>query len=46
VEKAGFNIETELKNNNSYPVFEKAGNYLLTGDTGSNVSDLIIAIKQ
>ncbi len=45
IEKAGFNIETELENNNSYPVFEKTGNYLLTGDTGSNVSDLIIALK-
>ena len=41
-----FDVEAELKNNNSYPVFEKAGNYLLTGDTGSNVSDLLIAIKQ
>jgi glycerate-2-kinase len=27
-------------------VFEKAGNYLLTGDTGSNVSDLVIALKE
>jgi glycerate-2-kinase len=45
IRKAGFDAETELKNNNSYPVFEKAGNYLLTGDTGSNVSDLIIALE-
>ncbi|MGC9031687.1 MAG: glycerate kinase type-2 family protein [Minisyncoccia bacterium] len=35
-----------FENNDEYPLFEKIGNYLLTGDTGSNVSDLIIAIKQ
>lgn len=31
--------------NNTQVLFEEAGNYLLTGDTGSNVSDLIIAMK-
>ncbi len=46
VEKAGFDIEAELENSNSYPVFEKSGNYLLTDHTGSNVSDLVIAIKE
>jgi len=35
-----------LENNDEYPFFEKFGNYLYTGDTGSNVSDLIIAIKK
>ena len=35
-----------LENNNEYPFFEKIGNYLYTEDTGSNVSDLIIAIKK
>ncbi len=33
-----------LDANNEYPFFEKAGDYILTGITGSNVSDLIIAI--
>jgi glycerate-2-kinase len=35
-----------LKDNNSYPFFTKVGNYLMTGDTGSNVSDIIIALKE
>jgi glycerate-2-kinase len=29
----------------TYTLFEKIGNYVMTGDTGSNVSDLIIALK-
>jgi glycerate-2-kinase len=32
--------------NDTYPFFEKVGNYLMTGDTGSNVSDLIIGLKE
>ena len=32
--------------NNSYRFFEKVGDYLLTGNTGSNVSDIIIAMKE
>lgn len=35
-----------LARNETYPFFEAIGNYLVTGDTGSNVSDLIIALKQ
>jgi glycerate 2-kinase len=35
-----------LENNNEYPFFEKFGNYVYAGDTGSNISDLIIAIKK
>ncbi len=38
--------EIYLFNNDECPFFEKFGNYLYTGDTGSNVSDLIIALKQ
>lgn len=34
-----------FENNDEYPLFEKIGNYIYTGHTGSNVSDLIIAIK-
>lgn len=41
----GLDIEKYLSNNDSYNFFAKTGDYLLTGDTGSNVSDLIIAIK-
>ncbi len=35
-----------LESNDSYAFFEKVGDYILTGDTGSNVSDLIIAIRE
>lgn len=34
-----------LDNNDTYPLFEKIGNRIETGYTGSNVSDLLIAIK-
>ncbi|MCX7589684.1 MAG: DUF4147 domain-containing protein [Patescibacteria group bacterium] len=34
-----------FENNEEYPLFEKIGNYIYTGNTGSNVSDLILAIK-
>ena len=44
-EKAGLDMEAVLKNNDTYPFFETVGNYLMTGDTGSNVSDLVIALK-
>lgn len=43
--RIGLKPEEFLKNNDSYAFFEKVGDYILTGDTGSNVSDLIIAIK-
>lgn len=34
-----------LENNQSTEFFERTGDLLMTGDTGSNVSDLVIAIK-
>lgn len=45
---AKLNLKPEefLKDNDSYSFFEKVGDYILTGDTGSNVSDLIIALKK
>ncbi|MGC9599183.1 MAG: DUF4147 domain-containing protein [Minisyncoccia bacterium] len=42
---AGVDPEQFLANNDTYGLFEKIGNYLTTGDTGSNVSDLVIALK-
>jgi glycerate-2-kinase len=42
---AGIDPEVFRANNNGYSLFEKIGNYLDTGDTGSNVSDLIVALK-
>ncbi len=41
----GVDPETFRANNDAYSLFEKIGNYLDTGDTGSNVSDLIVALK-
>jgi len=46
IEKSGLDIEQCLRENNTYPFFEQVGNYVMTGDTGSNVSDLIIALKE
>ncbi len=46
MEKAGLDRKKFLAANDTYPLFEKAGNYLVAGDTGSNVSDLIIALKK
>ena len=43
---AGLEIKHFRDDNNTQTLFEKAGNYLMTGDTGSNVSDLIIAMKE
>lgn len=34
-----------LQKNDSYNFFKKIGDYILTGDTGSNISDLVVAIK-
>jgi glycerate-2-kinase len=35
-----------LADNNEYPLFESTGDYIATGPTGSNVSDLMIVIKE
>jgi glycerate-2-kinase len=43
--ETGVDPETFRANNDAYSLFEKIGNYVMTGDTGSNVSDLIIALK-
>jgi len=45
-EKLNLNIEKYLDENNSYNFFEKVGDYILTGDTGSNVADFVIAINE
>lgn len=43
--EANLEIKKFLANNNSYEFWQKTGDYLLTGETGSNVSDLVMAIK-
>ena len=41
----GADIEQFRAADDTYALFEKIGNYVMTGDTGSNVSDLMIALK-
>jgi len=45
-EKLGMDPREWLDRNDSFHFFEKTGDFLLTGETGSNVSDLVIAIRQ
>ena len=40
----GFDPKESLKNNDSSNFFETVGGLIETGDTGSNVSDLMIAV--
>lgn len=44
-DEAGANPEEFRSRNDTYGLFGKIGNYVMTGDTGSNVSDLVIALK-
>jgi glycerate 2-kinase len=41
----GLNPNNFLAANDAYNFFAQVGDYLLTGDTGANVSDLILALK-
>lgn len=43
--KLKLNPETFLRQNNSFNFFKKVGDYILTGPTGSNVSDIILVLK-
>jgi glycerate 2-kinase len=38
--QAGLSVETALVENNSYPFFERLGDLVITGPTGTNVNDL------
>lgn len=44
--KLNLPMEKYLQENDSFNFFRKTGDYLLTGHTGSNVSDLIVAIRE
>jgi glycerate-2-kinase len=46
VKQQGIDIREYLDKNNSFGFFEKIGDFISTGNTGSNVSDIIIALKQ
>ncbi len=41
----GLDAVDYLNRNDSYHFFEKTGDYVETGDTGSNVSDLIVGVR-
>lgn len=45
VENCNLDIEKYLQENNSFDFFDKLGEGVKTDDTGSNVSDLIVAIN-
>ena len=42
----GLDPEEYLERNDSFSFFERTGDQIITGPTGSNVADLVIAIKQ
>lgn len=44
-EEKGVSIEEHLVSHNSFLFFEKVGGQIVTGNTGSNISDLIIVLK-
>jgi glycerate-2-kinase len=41
----GIAVSAALHDHASQPFFERVGDYLLTGKTGSNVADLVIALQ-
>lgn len=44
IEKLGLNVEDSLNRFDSYPVFEKSEDMIITGPTGANVSDLMLLL--
>jgi hydroxypyruvate reductase len=44
-QERGLSVETFLSAHDSYGFFKQAGGQLRTGQTGSNVSDLILALQ-
>ncbi len=46
IEKLGLNVDDYLSRFDSYPVFEKTGDMIMTGPTGANVSDLMILLTK
>ena len=41
----GLNVQAYLDNNDSYTFFEKLGDLIKTGPTGTNVADVIVALR-
>ena len=43
--RLGLDLDAYLAGHDSYGFFERAGGYLVTGSTGSNVADLIVTLR-
>jgi glycerate-2-kinase len=41
---AGFEPETSLTENNSYPILDALGALIKTGPTGTNLNDLVVGL--
>ncbi|MFA6585601.1 MAG: DUF4147 domain-containing protein [Candidatus Paceibacterota bacterium] len=46
IEKLNLNVDDALERFDSYPVFEKSGDMIMTGPTGANVSDLMLLLTK
>lgn len=46
IEKLGLNVDDYLDGFNSYLIFQKSGDMIVTGPTGANVSDLMILLTK
>ncbi|MCM2339452.1 MAG: DUF4147 domain-containing protein [Burkholderiales bacterium] len=46
IKNLGIDINDHLERFDSYPVFEKTGDIIITGPTGANVSDLMILLTK
>ena len=46
IEKLGLNIDDYLDSFNSYSIFQKSGDVIITGPTDANVSDLMILLTK
>ena len=46
IKNQGIDIDDHLERFDSYPVFQKSGDIIMTGATGANVSDLMILLKK
>jgi glycerate-2-kinase len=44
--RLGLDLDAYLAAHDSYGFFERTGDYLVTGSTGSNVADLIVALRE
>ena len=42
----GLDVEKYLAENDSYSFFAKVGGQIVAGNTGSNVSDLVVAVRK